>query len=343
MPELTRASALSGLRETILELGGQPDRLARQCGVEFAVDRNQDALISLRSLQELADLASREVGRSDFGLLWGLRSDPALLGPLYVGMTNSETVGGGLDMAARYLHLHTAPLRLGVVDLPNEPKTKIILRNTIGRPAKLTVTMERNLVVLHKLMKAMAGPMYQPVSVLFAHPRQGATGVYKSIFGIAPRFNENVCAFGVAKSLMAREIAPRSGQLMEMAEDYLAKHGSPYEFSFSNRVAASMEIILKDGDGNEDAAARFVGLSRRALQRRLHDEGTTFLELRQQVRRRLTQQHLCDKRMSIAQIAQELGFMDQASFSRACRNWFGVPPTALRKSLAARTTRHADA
>jgi AraC-like DNA-binding protein len=45
---------------------------------------------------------------------------------------------------------------------------------------------------------------------------------------------------------------------------------------------------------------------------------------------------LRDNSLSLAQIAQRLGYSDATAFSRAYRNWTGLPPSAVRGSASAR-------
>jgi AraC-like DNA-binding protein len=45
---------------------------------------------------------------------------------------------------------------------------------------------------------------------------------------------------------------------------------------------------------------------------------------------------LADARLSLAEVAERLGFSDLSSFSQAFKRWYGVPPGAYR-SAARRT------
>ena len=73
-----------------------------------------------------------------------------------------------------------------------------------------------------------------------------------------------------------------------------------------------------------------LALSPSELQRRLEQVGTSFRAEVERVRRTLTEQYLRDPSLSLIEIAFLLGFSEQSAFSRACRRWFGKPPSALR-------------
>jgi AraC-like DNA-binding protein len=77
-----------------------------------------------------------------------------------------------------------------------------------------------------------------------------------------------------------------------------------------------------------------AGTSARTFQRQLEEEGTSFSELLADVRRSETLRRLQERKLTIGDIATDLGYSDQASFTRAFRRWTGAPPGQFR----ARTT-----
>ncbi|BCH35176.1 AraC family transcriptional regulator [Mesorhizobium sp. L-8-10] len=73
-----------------------------------------------------------------------------------------------------------------------------------------------------------------------------------------------------------------------------------------------------------------AGTSERSFQRQLRAEGTSFSELLSEVRRTETLKRLSERGNTIAAIAAELGYSDQASFTRAFRRWTGSSPGQFR-------------
>jgi AraC-like DNA-binding protein len=79
-----------------------------------------------------------------------------------------------------------------------------------------------------------------------------------------------------------------------------------------------------------DGLARQLALSPATLRRRLDDEGAGWQALKDEVRRDLAIHRLSDRRLSIEQVAAQLGFNDASSFHRAFRKWTGAAPGAYR-------------
>lgn len=78
--------------------------------------------------------------------------------------------------------------------------------------------------------------------------------------------------------------------------------------------------------------ARLLGLAPRTLSRKLDAEGTSYGDLRQEVRYARARELLRNPHLQMAEIAERLGFSDPAAFSRAFRKWSGSPPSDWRTS-----------
>ncbi|WP_241652133.1 helix-turn-helix domain-containing protein [Pseudoalteromonas phenolica] len=72
-------------------------------------------------------------------------------------------------------------------------------------------------------------------------------------------------------------------------------------------------------------------MSTRTLQRKLKAEQVSFSTMLEAERKSRIDNLL--KHNTIAQTAYELGFMEQSSFTHACKKWFGITPLAYQKSL----------
>lgn len=95
-------------------------------------------------------------------------------------------------------------------------------------------------------------------------------------------------------------------------------------------VERIVEPLLASGDVRADRVARALGYSRQTLYRRLKEEGATFEQVVDALRRRLARKLLRDSEASIKEIGYRLGFSDPAAFSRAYKRWTGHSPSAER-------------
>lgn len=98
-------------------------------------------------------------------------------------------------------------------------------------------------------------------------------------------------------------------------------------------LPARIRALLAESDGTrsvEDIAAD-LHMSARTLKRKLADRGTTFSELRDDLRRQRALLLLDNRELSIGDVAARLGYSELPNFTRAFRKWTGQTPLAYRE------------
>ena len=118
----------------------------------------------------------------------------------------------------------------------------------------------------------------------------------------------------------------------EQAEAYLAAF-TPV--STSHTVANRIIELLPDGPPSQKDIAEALHVSNRTLQRKLKDEGTSFIDLLQDARLSLARKYLAQPQRSIVEIAYLLGFSEPSTFSRAFKRWTGHAPAEYRAEITA--------
>ena len=79
-----------------------------------------------------------------------------------------------------------------------------------------------------------------------------------------------------------------------------------------------------------ESVARQLHSSPQTLRRRLREEGSSFQELKDHLRRDLAIYHLGRNDLDIQAIAEQLGFSEPSAFHRAFKKWTGLTPGAYR-------------
>ena len=80
-----------------------------------------------------------------------------------------------------------------------------------------------------------------------------------------------------------------------------------------------------------DEVAGMLGASERTLRRQLAREGTSYRDVRERVLRERAKALLMSTALSVADIAEQLGFADASTFCQAFRRWSGQTPSSFRK------------
>jgi len=102
---------------------------------------------------------------------------------------------------------------------------------------------------------------------------------------------------------------------------------------FGDRVRACLMETLAGGQCAMPDVARRLAVSTRTLQRRLHDENTSFQEELTRLREKLARHYLTNTSHSSAEISFLLGYDDPNSFIRAFHAWTGQTPETARSGV----------
>jgi AraC-like DNA-binding protein len=114
--------------------------------------------------------------------------------------------------------------------------------------------------------------------------------------------------------------------------DAAAKERNVKPGTLRSAVEAEVEKLLPPGKAKAENVAEALALSPRTLARRLAEEGTTYGEVVDELRKSLATQYLKDPGMSLGQIAWLLGYEGSTSFNHAFKRWTGRSPSADRHS-----------
>jgi AraC-like DNA-binding protein len=108
--------------------------------------------------------------------------------------------------------------------------------------------------------------------------------------------------------------------------------GSYASDSWTAQVRDLVHHRLSDMPELKEVAAR-LEVHPQTLRRRLAGEGTTFKDIKNQVRRDTALYFLGKQGLSIEEIAYRSGFSESSAFIRAFKGWTGVTPYTYRKGL----------
>lgn len=102
--------------------------------------------------------------------------------------------------------------------------------------------------------------------------------------------------------------------------------------SLASKVEQVLIDLYRDRSGpvGLDMIGEIMCCSPRTLSRKLQRENVTFQEIKVKVRRELAQRLLASTNLTIADIAEEVGFAEPADFTRAFVTWTGRTPSDFR-------------
>jgi AraC-like DNA-binding protein len=93
-----------------------------------------------------------------------------------------------------------------------------------------------------------------------------------------------------------------------------------------------MVEALDGGGVSLETIAEKLSVTPRTLQRRLSDQGTSFKNVLDEVRKGLALSYITQPFIDLAELGYLLGFSDQTAFQRAFKKWTGTTPGKYKKN-----------
>ncbi len=159
-------------------------------------------------------------------------------------------------------------------------------------------------------------------------PRRDA---YLGYFGVAPQRGEHLeVVFSAADA--RRPFMTANESMWQTFEPALRRRLADLDegAAMGDRVRGALLELLPSGEASIQAVCDKLAISRRTLQRKLADDGTSYQRVLNQTRERLARHYLGQANMTGAEISFLLGYDDPNSFFRAFQSWTGATPSQLR-------------
>ncbi len=286
--------------------------------------------LPLQVLLQLLQHIEQDSGDAEIGLRLGRAIQPAAFSVLSYLVMSSSRLADALALVEQYqsLALDCGPLII------SREGGEVALQWQLPEP----LCRQRLLVDLILAGVASFGawitglePPYSRVQLQYPEPN---APLHHTLYGVNPRFNCDATALHFSAALLDMPIVTgdtlvRSSirqQAAQLLKNFHSRRGS------LARVSQAIIDLLPLGEPSLKRVAERLAMSTRSLQRYLQAQGSHFNALLQQVRQEMAEELLRDTRLSLADIAQMLGYSAQSSFSHAYKTWTGRSPTEVRES-----------
>lgn len=166
-------------------------------------------------------------------------------------------------------------------------------------------------------------------SVHFRHQPQFDLSVYEAAFACPVKFGMPQTRMEIAGRQVFRPSPFANRALFDAAAE---RYEQPANWMLNGKthLAFSYFYLASELDKSPptlDRMATSFGMSERSLRRKLVDEGMSFRDLLDLVRKDMCKLYLMEDTRSLGEIALLLGYSDLSAFTRAYKNWTGLPPS----------------
>jgi AraC-like DNA-binding protein len=327
MESYQRVGPLTAIPSVLRQFDQDPAKVIASTGLEPKILDDAENAISFSEGGRLLQACVTATRCPYFGLMVGQRSGTKDLGLVGQLMRNAPTLGRAIyDVCVNQQRY----VKGSVVYLSIQGEVAY-WGYGIHHPEMQAIEQAYDLVMVMVLniMRELSG--ISPEQVRLARHVPKNVGLYRQVFGQMPIFDAEQNALVFSSKLLNSSVRMSNPQLRIVLEKSVASYWAVTQPSASERVVRILRAQSVCGTATLSNTASDLGIHIKALNRKLHNEGTCFRDLRNQARFEIARQLLTSTRMNVTSIALALGYAETSDFTRAFQAWSGEPPSAWRK------------
>ena len=321
---LHRVAILRPFSQFLFDVGAPVERGFQRVGLPYGALENVDNHVpSQRFYAFLIDMALRE-GIEDLGFHVGQRFGADNVDPhLTELLRRSPTLYQGLLKAIDLANKSVSQSQMGVFQPSHSRHTYFYHRPScdVANPAIRQIGWF-GIMTLIGIVRVFTGPRWQPVEIGLMTQHEPCLSIREQLSGTRLRLSQPCSYIAVDKAQLS--MPPLT---LDTATTVFPS------FSFeptSNDLVGSLRQVLhayvEESDLSLEFAAELCNTSKRSLQRKLGNMGTSYSEVLDQARFDVSSRMLRDPDMKVLDVAHRLGYSDPTHFSRAFRRIAGVNP-----------------
>ncbi|MDO8860687.1 AraC family transcriptional regulator [Haliea sp. E1-2-M8] len=318
------------LRNTVA-IGLDPMQLLRKNRISPRLLLEEGARISIERFADLQ--VSTMLAMNDEALGYTSRRLPiGTWSMMCHAVIGCETLGQALNRYCRFFQLFESAPFPALVEETDEVRLR--LQQGAQAPPK-PYPVELMLFNAHRFGSWLVQEHLPLQAVNLAYPAAARPEDYRHMFLANPvHFDAGYCELVFSAALMDKRITQteqslrhylRHPVLMMLTQDF---QRNSWTARVRDQVRHSLHEMPELG-----AVAESLEIHPQTLRRRLSAEGTTFKDIKNQLRRDTALHFLGKQGLSIEDIACRSGFSESSAFIRAFKGWTGVTPYTYRKGL----------
>lgn len=304
-------------------------RVLARCGLPHDFLENEGRGVDAKTWFDVIEAIAEESDDPDVALTLGRAVAKGPLHPALIAFSASPDVNTGLLRLQKFKPL-IGPIRLAFT----QTGEAIVIALETGSPGTLVAPVTGVLEISYfiELIRHFSGSQITPRSVTLPGSRYITDAFHsfagcKILRGVHPSLE-----LGTADA--CRPIISADTEVYRLIEaELLLRLKEPHaEAQWAKRVRTQIQSALPSGRVSIGDVCDGLRLSKRGLQRKLSQEGTSFQTILDETRASLALIYLRERRLSAEETSYLLAYQDPNSFYRAFHDWTGMTPAQARSA-----------
>ncbi len=309
-----------------------PEELLSGVGLDERTIEDPQGRLALEDYGALIERARELTGEPGLGFYLGLQKRVSAYGYLGFAAMSAGSLGEALELFIRYTPMLTTSISLrmqvdrGMASLIIDEHANI---GTARDVALISLTV--GIWQIGQMLTGRAFHEELPDYADLAIPEPAYFDRFKHLVP-GMRFSQPVSRVVFDAKSLDWPLAQADRAALRLASEQCerALDALGYQGDFANRVRRALGG--DHGFRSLDEVAAHVRVSPRTLKRRLAERGISFSTLLDQARRERAMILLQSPRVSLEEVAEQLGYSSLSNFVRAFHRWTGETPAAYRRA-----------
>ncbi len=336
------------IEEALARHGCDSQELFRSAGLDPDKLRDPNARYPVYSMLQLWKMAVEATGNPCIGLEVGRLWHPTSMHALGYSWMASPTLKDAFERVVRYIPLVTTAAVVELNELPDQYRFVVSGKNGMSSAEKeallrIDEPIDAFMTIVVKMCRISYGRDFHPLKVVLKREKPRCAREYLQFFCAPVQFSALENALYLSRKALNKALPAANADLArandQVITEYLARLDRT---NITMQVRARLIELLPIGEVSEETIAAAINISHRSLQRKLKEEGTTYKQLLEDMRRELAANYMKNSHLSINEITYLLGFSAPSNFSRAFKRWMGVSPSEYRYFATDNTQAHKD-
>jgi AraC-like DNA-binding protein len=304
--------------------------LLQQAGMDADVLADPNGRVPLAATTRLWEIAIDATADPAFGLTVSNFVQQTTFHALGYSLIASKSLKDVFERLVRYFHIVSNAADVKFERLENCYRFRIL---QLGGEQPAFAAQDALLATNLLMCRSLAGREFSPLAVRLLRPRPQERKPYEKIFRVEVEFSAEEMSMDFAIDAIEQTLLTANEELAQHNEAILERLlAGVSRDPLSQKVHLCLLELLSNGEPSHEQVAKRINMSSRNMQRKLSEAGTSYTAILDDTRKQLGLNYLQGADYTMSEITYLLGFSDTSSFSRACKRWLGMSPSAYRNA-----------